>query len=186
MTITVAPREVVDQVHRASRSHGCDADLADRLAAEIAFCEVHHGGGLAAWVTLADADLLEEAARASFHLAAAEVVAHSSGRTTVGFDPPPPLAAIARSLRDLERRGVRYTPPVGTIADLAGTDLVPSLDLVVDGPAPVPHDRTEDELTTAYHDGLPVDRSLWERLDTAAAGFLVSEAALDAALKPAP
>jgi len=55
MTVTVAPREVVDQVHRASRSHGCDPDLADRLATEIAFCEIHHGGGIAAWVGLVDA-----------------------------------------------------------------------------------------------------------------------------------
>jgi hypothetical protein len=178
MTVTVAPREVVDQVHRASRSHGCDPDLADRLATEIAFCEIHHGGGIAAWVSLVDA------AHGPFRLAAAEVVARSTGSAHLTFDPPLPLAVIARSLRDLERRGVRCTPGVDSAAVLTGTDPVPSLELALGEPVRAGTSRSDGASEAAYHDGLPVDRTLWQRLSDAAADFLVSEATLDAALEP--
>ena len=52
--VWVAPREIVDIVHRASRVHGCSASLADRIAADVAHCEIHHGGGLQAWSDLVD------------------------------------------------------------------------------------------------------------------------------------
>jgi len=182
VTVTVAPREVVDLVHRASRGHGCNADLADRLAAEIAFCEVHHGGGLAAWAGLIDAGSgrLADAARSSLRLAAAEVVARSAGAATIDFDPPLPLAVIARSLRDLERRGVRCAPATG---GLTGTDLVARLDLADGGPATARTSRSDDRMQAALRGGLVVDRTLWQRVSDAADGFLVSEAILDAVLE---
>ena len=127
---------------------------------------------------------LAEAAHGPFRLAAAEVVARSTGSARLTFDPPLPLAVIARSLRDLERRGVRCTPGVDSAAVLTGTDPVPSLELALGEPVRAGTSRSDGASEAAYHDGLPVDRTLWQRLSDAAADFLVSEAILDAALEP--
>jgi hypothetical protein len=94
------------------------------------------------------------------------------------------MAVIARSLRDLERRGVRCTPGVDSAAVLTGTDPVPSLELALGEPVRAGTSRSDGASEAAYHDGLPVDRTLWQRLSDAAADFLVSEATLDAALEP--
>lgn len=180
MAVTVAPREIVDEVHRASRALGCDADLADRLAVEVAFCEVHRGGGIAAWAELvaAGGDRLAEAALAPFHLAGAEVEARSGGAAHVAFDPAVPLAVLARSLRDLERRGVLVSPsPDGR----TGTDLLTRLDLTAGDPEPGADERTDEVSGHALNHGVDVDDDLWRLLHERARAFLVAESVLDAA-----
>ncbi|MBC8365043.1 MAG: hypothetical protein H8E59_08575 [Actinobacteria bacterium] len=179
MAVTVSPREVVDEVHRASRALGCDADLADRLAVEVAFCEVHHGGGVAAWAELvATGDgRLAEAALAPFRLADAEVALRTDGSTRLDLDPPVPLAVLARSLWDLERRGVRCTPdPEGC----PGTELLSTLELVARDPDPVAGERVAERSQEALNHGVDVDDDLWRLLHDRARAFLVAESVLDA------
>ncbi len=180
MAVTVAPREVVDEVHRASRALGLNADLADRLAVEIAFCEVHHGGGLAAWADLvaAGGDRLADAAHVPFRMTGAEVEARTTGTARIDLEPAVPLAVLARSIRDLDRRGICCTPsPDGR----PGTHLVAALDLAVGDPDPTADARIAERSQDALNHGVDVDADLWRLLRGRSHDFLVAESVLDAA-----
>ncbi|MFT4866580.1 MAG: hypothetical protein ACI9N0_001898 [Ilumatobacter sp.] len=56
LTISVAPREITDLVFRASRVAGCEASIADRIAADVRHSEVHHHCGLSEFLELVERD----------------------------------------------------------------------------------------------------------------------------------
>ncbi len=178
-TLRVAPREVVDLVWRASRVRGCDPALADRVAADVAYCELHNGGGLAAWLDLADGEpgLLAESARAAHLVAVAEVGATDDGAGDCLFDPPLPFALVARAINEATGRGVHSDVPLD---GLAGTDRLDRLDLISDGRTGHGTADHRARHRAALAAGLDVDQAAWTRLVVIAQGFLVSEADLDA------
>ena len=94
--LSVSPREVVDMVHRASRAEGCSAGLADRVAVDIAFCEVHHGAGIAAWLGLADRSSahLVEAVRSAYRLDLAVIEVQATGAGRQAWEPAIPFALV--------------------------------------------------------------------------------------------
>ena len=100
-TERVAPREIVDLVYRASRVRGCDSSAADRVAAEVDFCETHHGGGLAAWMALVDdsPQCLPESVLSSFRIDLVAALAGAEGIGRADWTPPIPFALVAASVR---------------------------------------------------------------------------------------
>ena len=178
---SVAPREVVDLIYRASRVHGCDSSIADRVAAEVAFCEIHHGGGIAAWLFLVDDDPrgLLESARSSYRIDVAASVACVEQTGSAVWEPPIPFALVAASVSSYAQRGLRLS---GCPVELDGTDQIAritfSLEDVPNGLADLLAERSQ----TVLIQGLTVERGLWSRLELEAAGFLMSEFTLDAAL----
>ena len=180
-TERVAPREIVDLVYRASRVRGCDSSAANRVAAEVAFCETHHGGGLAAWTALVDdaPGRLAESVLSSYQIDLVAALARTEGASRTDWNPPIPFALVAGSVRSCALRGLRWSvAPV----EPTGTDPVSTMEL---SSAECPDSRADwfDERSqSALAEGLLVDRMLWSRLDQEAAGFLLSEAVLDASV----
>jgi len=179
--LSVSPREVVDMVHRASRVEGCSAGLADRVAADIAFCEVHHGAGIAAWLGLVDRSLahLVEAVRSAYRLDLAVIEVRATGAGRQAWEPAIPFALAARSLYELAGSGVRWA---GEPDGVSGTDLLDSVDLVAGECRAGGPDPFSERSRSALASGLTVDATLWSRLEVIAADFLMSEAVLDAAM----
>ena len=169
-TERVAPREIVDLVYRASRVRGCDSSAANRVAAEVAFCETHHGGGLAAWAALVD-DAPGRLAESVFSSCQIDLVA------ALARNPPIPFALVAGSVRSCALRGLRWSAaPV----EPTGTDPVSTMELSAAERSDSGADWFAERFRSALAEGLLVDRVLWSRLDQEAAGFLLSEAVLDA------
>ena len=181
--VTVAPREIHDLVYRSSRAAGCAAGVAKRMAENITFAEIHHGAAVEMFVlSLAAGNLSASAlANAPDALAAAEVeiTARTDGETIVTFDPPVPLAGVAASIRNARKRGIHaldldvYTSGAATIAALR----LSTHHLVepVDSADSAIRTRTEH----AFRNGVALERVWLDRLDLAAAEFLVAESALD-------
>ena len=177
----VAPREIIDLVYRASRVRGCDSSAADRVAAEVAFCETHHGGGLAAWIALVDdaPKRLVESVLSSYQIDLAAAVAQSGGVGRVGWQPAIPFALVALSVRSYALRGLRWSE---SPADSTGTDPISRVELSAAAPSNGFDSRFTERSRAALSDGLLVDRGLWSRLDQEAAKFLLSETVLDASV----
>jgi hypothetical protein len=187
--VLVAPREIADLVDRASRVQGCSVADAARLAADVTFCEIHHGGGLTAWLELADGppgglvgaidaartldrwalDILE-GARAGEPGATGGAVEHRWAGSV-------PYALLARSQAALAQHGVAVD-----IAADRGTDQVAGARLRVVAATDRPDDERRRRDALAH--GVGVDRAAWAALAAAAAAFLMPEAELDAAAAP--
>jgi hypothetical protein len=179
--VWVAPREIVDIVHRASRVHGCSASLADRIAADVAHCEVHHGGGLQAWSDLVDQSSarLVDAGRAAYRLDLAELAVQRGEVAVETWDPPIPFALLARGLAELAARGVRWP---AWPDELTGTDEVTGIELSSGEWPDQEVQRHRHRNRQVLAEGLAVDGRLWRILETTARHFLMSEAVLDGAL----
>ena len=108
-TERVAPREMVDLVYRASRVRGCDSSAANRVASEVACCETHHGGGLAAWAALVDdaPGCLVESVLSSYQIDLVAALARTEGGSRTDWNPPIPFALVAGSVRSCALRGLR-------------------------------------------------------------------------------
>ena len=180
-TERVAPREIVDLVYRASRVRGCDSSAANRVAGEVAFCETHHGGGLAAWAALVDdaPGRLAESVLSSYQIDLVASLARAEGMSRTDWNPPIPFALVAGSGRSCVRRGLRWSvAPV----EPTGTDPVSTIELSAVERSDSGDDWFAERSRSALAEGLLVDRMLWSRLDQEAAGFLLSEAVLDASV----
>ena len=179
----VAPREIVDLIYRASRVWGCGASAADRVAAEVAFCETHHGGGLAAWTALVDdgPERLTESVLSSYRIDLVAALARAKGVSQADWKPPIPFALVAGSIRSCALQGLNWSQsPVEPM----GTDLVSTMELSIAECSDVLTDQFAERSSAALAEGILVDRMLWFRLDQEAARFLLSEAVLDAAVDP--
>ena len=179
-TVTVAPREIHDLAYRASCVAGCDAGMAERIAHNVTFAEIHHSGavrtfcaalnngalGASAWATAPDA------------LAAGEVTARTAGIASVTFEPAVPLAAIAWTLQQSLERGVAAT---GIGAETRGDTTVSTVELrlVDDDPAAAPRALIDDAHKDAYRYGIATEQTWFNRLEAAAADYLVAESTLD-------
>ncbi len=180
-TERVAPREVVDLVYRATRVRGCDSSAANRVATEVAFCETHHGGGLAAWAALVDdaPGRLAESVLSSYQIDLVAVLARTEGFSRTDWNPPIPFALVAASVRSCALRGLRWSAaPV----EPTGTDPVSTIELSAVERSDSGDDWFAERSRSALAEGLLVDRALWSRLDQEATGFLLSEAVLDASV----
>ena len=180
-TERVAPREIVDLVYRASRVRGCDSSASNRVAGEVAFCETHHGGGLAAWAALVDdaPGHLVESVLSSCQIDLVASLARTEGISRTDWNPPIPFALVAGSVRSCVRRGLRWSvAPV----EPTGTDPVSTMELSAAEHPDSRADWFDERSRSALAEGLLVDRMLWSRLDQEAAGFLLSEAVLDASV----
>ncbi len=179
-TVTVAPREIHDLVYRASSVAGCDAGMAERIAHNVTYAEIHHGAAVrafcealetlalptSAWVTAPDA------------LASAELAARDRGTASVTFKLPVPLAAIAGTLQQSLERGVAST---GADADARADTTVSAIELhLIDDPAASTRSALNDDArANAYRHGIAVEQAWFNRLEAAAADYLVAESTLD-------
>lgn len=181
-TVVVAPREITDLVDRASRVAGCTADEAARIAADIAACEIDHGGALAAWLDLHARGALRAAAAAALTVESAALDAAAGAAARVTFADAVPYALLARALDALARRGI---VPAEPLAAVSGGDPVESIELVGRGSADAfvcaDSGAADDRRRAALERGIDVDRTEYERLEAVAACSLVAEADLDAA-----
>ena len=180
-TVTVAPREIHDYAYRASRVAGCDPGTAARIAENVTLAEIHHGAAVRALCeTLEAADLPTSAwATAPDALPAAEVAARANGTASATFDPPVPLACIAAALQQSLERGVAAVGiDSGARGDLMLT--VVEMHTVDRERGAASGGRIAEARCNAHRLGVGVDRLWFSRLEAAAAGFLVSEATLDA------
>ena len=179
-TVTVAPREIHDLVYRASRVAGCDPGTAERTAENVTFAEIHHGAAVRAFCEALEAGDLPMSAwvTAPDTLLASEVAARNGYTASVAFDPGVPLAAIAGTLRQSLERGVAA---VGIDGRVRGDTALGVVEMhSVNGEAvAASRARLADASDSAHRRGVGVDRIWFSRLEAAAAGFLVSEAALD-------
>ena len=180
-TERVAPREIVDLVYRASRVRGGDSSAANRVAAEVAFCETHHGGGLAAWAALVDdaPGHLAESVLSSYQIDLVAALARTEGASRPDWNPPIPFALVAGSVRSCALRGRRW--PAAPV-EPTGTDPVSTIELSAAERSDSGDDWFAERSRSALAEGLLVDRALWSRLDQEATGFLLSEAVLDASV----
>ena len=179
-TVTVAPREIHDLAYRAARIAGCDPGTAERIAENVTFAEIHHSAAvrafcealevldlpLSGWVTAPDA------------LLATEVAARTGGIASAKFDPGVPMAAIAGTLRQSLQRG---GAAVGIDSRVRGDTTMEVVEMhrVNGEAAAASRAQLADASNRAHRLGVEVDRTWFSRLEAAAAGFLVAEAALD-------
>ncbi|WP_419946680.1 hypothetical protein [Candidatus Poriferisodalis sp.] len=179
-TVTAAPREIHDLAYRASCVAGCEAAMAERIAHNVTFAEIHHGGAVRTFCEALEAPALaaSEWVAAPDALAAAELAARSDGVASVTFEPVVPLAAIAWSLQQSLERGVTST---GAGADARGDTTVSAIELrlIDDAAASARRAQTTDVRDDAYRYGVAVDQIWFSRLEAAAATYLVAESTLD-------
>jgi len=171
-TILVAPRELKDQVERASRVLLCEASTADRLAEDITFCEINYGQGIYSWleVITSDSETFNKISRSSLKLRL------PSGRESVviNFDLSLPFAFLARTLHTQEKYGVTWSCDTEVIS---GNSRIASVNLKFDTSiSPITNQKTVDALST----GLRVSLLEWNQLNKIASQFLLSEEILDA------
>ena len=104
--ILVAPRELKDQVERASRVLGCEASVADRLAEDVTFCEINYGQGISSWLQIATLDpiALGEVLRSSLRLR----LPTGTKSLDVHFDPPVLFVLLALTLHNQESCGITW------------------------------------------------------------------------------
>ena len=162
---------------------GCDPGTAERIAENVTStdAETHHGAaGQAFCEALAAGDLPKSVwVTAPDALLAAEVAVRN-GHASATLDPGVPLAAIAGSLWQSLQRGVAVA---GIDAGARGNTAVRLVELhEIDEEA----SRTSRARVAHTHDrahrvGIETDRGWFERLEAAAAGFLVAESTLDRA-----
>ena len=170
-TILVAPRELKDQVERASRVLLCEASTADRLAEDITFCEINYGQGIYSWLEAitSDSETFNKISRSSLKLRL------PSGRESVviNFDLSLPFAFLARTLHTQEKYGVAWSCDTEVIS---GNSRIASVNLKFDTSiSPITNQKTVDALST----GLRVSLLEWNQLNKIASQFLLSEEILD-------
>lgn len=179
-TVTVAPREIHDLVYRASSVAGCDAGMAERIADNVTFAEIHHGAAVRAFCAALETETLGASAWATAPdvLAAAELAARSVGIASVTFEPPVPLAAIAGTLQQSLERGVIH---VGADTSARGDRAVSTIDmrLADESAAAARQAVIDDARADAYRNGIAVERAWFSKLEAAAADYLVAESILD-------
>ena len=179
-TVTVAPREIHDLVYRASCVAGCEAGMAERIAHNVTFAEIHHGAAVRAFCEALEADVLSTSAwvTAPDALAAAELAARNGGISSATFGPGVPLAAIAGTLQQSLERGVA---PTRIDADARGDTAVGTIELRLIDDQAVSARRAliADAHNGAYRYGIAVERIWFSRLEAAAATYLVAESTLD-------
>ena len=170
-TILVEPRELKDQVERASRVLLCEASTADRLAEDITFCESNYGQVIYSWleVITSDSETFNKISRSSLKLRL------PSGRKSVviNFDLSLPFAFLARTLHTQEKYGVAWSCDTEVIS---GNSRIASVNLKFDTSiSPITNQKTVDALST----GLRVSLLEWNQLNKIASQFLLSEEILD-------
>ncbi|NND75432.1 MAG: hypothetical protein HKN44_10545 [Ilumatobacter sp.] len=182
-TVDVAPREIIDAVDRASRVHGCAVSDAHRVAADVCYCEIHHGRGLAAWIRLVDDEpgRLAAAVCAARELDRAAVELSQGEPAVVHWAPPIPGALVFRTVAAIAGRGVA----AGPCDDADGATLFEQLELVAAEPITEPA-QTAARSADALTHGITVDRDDWRRVEREARGFLTPSADLDAADEKGP
>ena len=109
--------------------------------------------------------------------AAAAACAERTG--TADWEPPIPFALVAESICLYGQRGLRWS---GCPTEPSGTDPVASINILLEDVPVGLADRFTERSQAVFAQGLVVDSALWSRLESEAAGFLMSEATLDAAL----
>ena len=169
--ILVAPREIKDQVEKASRVLLCEASVADRLAEDITFCEIHYGQGISSWLEIADADskTLSKTLKNSLELR----LPTDCESADVYFDLPVPFALLARSLHIQENYGISWSCATEVIS---GNSAIDSVHLKFDTSlSPLPNQKITDALST----GLKISLREWNQLNKIASQFLLSEELLD-------
>jgi hypothetical protein len=169
--ILVAPREIKDQVEKASRVLLCEASVADRLAEDITFCEIHYGQGISSWLEIADADskTLSKTLKNSLELR----LPTGCESADVHFDPPIPFALLARSLHIQENNGIRWSCATEVTS---GNSAIDSVHLKFDASlSPLPNQK----ITDAFSTGLKISLREWNQLNEIASQFLLSEELLD-------
>lgn len=170
-TILVAPRELKDQVERASRVLLCEASTANRLAEDITFCEINYSQGISSWLEAitSESETFNKIQRSSLELRI------PSGRKSVdiNFDPSLSFAFLARTLHTQEKYGITWSCDTEVIY---GNSKITSVNLKLDNPiSPKTNQKTIDALST----GLRVSLLEWNQLDKIASQFLLSEEILD-------
>ena len=179
-TVTVAPREIHDLVYRASCVAGCEAGMAERIAHNVTFAEIHHGAAVRAFCAALEADALSTSAwvTAPDALAATEFAARNGGIASAAFEPPVPLAAIAGTIQQSLERCVA---PARIDADARGDSAVGTiaLCLIDDEAASARRALIAGARDDAYRYGIDVAQTWFSRLDAAAATYLVAESTLD-------
>lgn len=178
--IPVAPREIRDLVYRSSRIAGCDAGTAERMAENVTFAEICHGASVSAYCEALTAGDLAGSAwpTAPDKVLAAELAWRAAGEGTAAFDPEVPLAAIAATLWQATSRGAL---PAGFDSRASGDDSVRAVRFreADETAVAAARKRVVDAHQNAHRRGVKVDRNCFNRLEAAAAGFLVSEKVLD-------
>jgi hypothetical protein len=175
--VTVAPREIGDAVRRACRVQRLDAGIADRVAANVRFGEIHGGGAVEAFVLAIGRGALSPFAAAPDLVAVAEVNTRRAGSGTTSFDPPVAAVAVADALWQATQRGATCAEieagrlPPGELAELQLRATAVSTDVVA-----AFADRTE----AAGTHGVIVGATWWAELERLASNFPVDEAILDA------
>ena len=179
-TVTVAPREIHDLAYRASSVAGCDAGMAERIADNVTYAEIHHGAAVRAFCAALETETLGASAWATAPdvLAAAELAARSVGIASVTFEPPVPLAAIAGTLQQSLERGVTH---IGADTGARGDRAVSTIDMrSADEPAAAARQALiDDARADAFRNGIAVEQAWFSKLEAAAADYLVAESVLD-------
>jgi len=189
--IEVAPREVHDMVYECCRVLGLGGGVAGDVAKSVTSIEIGFGQGLAAF----DQEVSRLPEQGASLLASPFVLAPDQWRAgelrlaggetgVVRFDPPTPLAALGSVLRESLERGIGCAALVIGDGDttLTGIDRLEEVELEADNPDRSMPDRWRQRETDAMRQGLKLPRDLVVRTKKLAAGYLVSEAAVDAAL----
>jgi len=172
MNVLVAPRELKDQIEKASRVIGCEASVADRLAEDVTFCEINYGQGIPSWFEIAnlDAATLNEALGSSFQLR----LPPDTESTDVYFDSPILFVLLARTLHNQESCGVTWSCDTEVIS---GNSKITSIHLRSNT---LFSKSTNRKMADALSNGLTVPTREWEQLSEIASQFLMPEEILDA------
>ncbi len=176
MTVRVAPREIVDYVARAVRVDGCDAGVARAVGEAVAHGEVHIGGAINAFLAV-DRRSLSEVVQVSLRAAVIETLPQPA---EVAFEPPVPLALLARQIDDAAERGC---PIVATCAPAtpptAGAGALVTRLTTGDRSEAVTY-ADPDRAGRALSDGVAVAAPDWAELVARSKEYLVDEDLLDA------
>ena len=171
-TILVAPRELKDQIERASRVLLCEASVADRLAEDITFCEINYGQGIYSWLEIAtiDSTALNKALITSLRLR----LPTDRKSADIHIDPSISFAFLARALHTQENYGISWSCDTEIIS---GSSKISSVYLKLDNSL---SSMTDKKTVEALSTGLKVSLLEWNKLDKIASQFLLSEEILDA------
>lgn len=168
----VAPREIKDQIERASRVLGCEASVAEHLGEDISFCEIYYGEGISTWLKLASSETnsFTDLLKISFRL---ESLCDSSS-SEVRWETPIPFALIARSLHNYEKYPINWSCEPEAVS---GNSQINCVYLKPNEPARV---LSNEKVEEALSSGVEVSSIHWDELDGIASEFLLSEEILDA------
>ena len=172
LNILVSPREIKDQIERASRVIQCEASVAARLADDITFCEINYGEGIFSWLQLASsgAEAINKILKNAFLLE----IPTDQKQIDACWDSPIPFALLARSLHLQEIYGVSWSCQTDAIS---GNTSISSVHLKFDNSFTP---SSNQKMLDALSNGVEVSSNEWNELNRIAAEFLLSEETLDA------